>query len=142
MKTKKVVVPTWGLPLRALAIGAFLLLLLLQSFPGCDGLAKSRHRHRRVPAAEPDPLVPDSSSSAISRRLKEEQQQNKFKPEFKNCEDYRPEVQEESVRGRIVLFNHFVFTQIKPILSILGGEIEISNKKTSVCEAMNFYRVL
>ena len=79
----------------------FVFFLIISLPSECQGLSKSRHRHRRVPVPEPEPVVPDSSSSsAISRRLKEEQQQNKFKPEFKNCEEYRPEVEEESDRGR------------------------------------------
>ena len=86
---------------RAPPATVLLVVLLCALVSGGDALAKSRHRHRRVPSAEPEPVVQqDSSSSAISRRLKEEQQQNKFKPEFKNCEEYRPEVEEESQRGR------------------------------------------
>ena len=54
-----------------------------------------RHRHRRDP--DPDP---QGDADARRRQLELEQEQNKFKPQFSSCEDYRPEVEEESSRGR------------------------------------------
>ena len=56
-----------------------------------------RHeRHRRDPSARADPEVLGLSDS----ELREEQKENKFKPEFERCDDYKPEVEEESQTGK------------------------------------------
>ena len=57
---------------------------------------RRHHRHRRVPVPQDSNFFFDKTS----RRLKAEQLQNVHKPEFTRCEEYRPEVEEESQRGR------------------------------------------
>ena len=53
-----------------------------------------RHeRHRRVPGPE----VLGSSD----RELKDEQKENQYKPNFERCDDYKPEVLEESAAGKL-----------------------------------------
>jgi hypothetical protein len=74
----------------ASALAATLLLLLLYVEPS-SGLR--RHRHRR----DPDP---DPQEDLYSQRLSPEQVQNQYKPEFTGCEEYKPEVEEGSVKGR------------------------------------------
>ena len=60
-----------------------------------------RHeRHRRDPSARADPEVLGLSDS----ELREEQKENKFKPEFERCDDYKPEVEEESQTGKTTAF--------------------------------------
>ena len=63
-----------------------------------------RHeRHRRDPSARADPEVLGLSDS----ELREEQKENKFKPEFERCDDYKPEVEEESQTGKTTAFFHY-----------------------------------
>ena len=68
----------------------------------CDA-SKQRHarsgRHRRVP--EPNPEVPEGFFRSDS------QKENIFKPNFKDCENYRPEVEEESKQGK----HNFLFQE-------------------------------
>ncbi len=73
-------------------------------------------RHRR----EPDPL--SDAAEARSRRLQEEQKQNRFKPEFRGCEDYDPKVPEESPRGRTTPFFLFFFF-ILPNIDFFGPNL-------------------
>ncbi len=51
---------------------------------------------------------PDVDDEAESRRLREEQRQNKHKPEFADCEAYSEiaRVEEESARGRTYTRRH------------------------------------
>ncbi len=53
-------------------------------------------------SASGDPDADDDAAAAESRRLREEQRQNKHKPEFADCEAYSEiaRVEEESARGR------------------------------------------
>merc|ERR1711974_36547 len=64
-----------------------------------ETLTKSvRHeRHRRV--SGPDPVVQNSNGII----LKEEQKENKHKPNFERCDDYKPEVLEEEPVGTRVI---------------------------------------
>jgi len=86
----------WSRVLLCLYVSAFLV----------DGVrtVHSRHnragRHRRVPDPGPDPVVQVFGEV-------QEQQQNKHKPVFENCENYQPEVNEEASRGRnlFILFS-------------------------------------
>ena len=77
-----------------------LVLLLSEQTKKAEALqkvVKSRHgRHRRV--SGPDPVVLNSNG----RQVKEEQKENKHKPNFERCEDYTPEVLEEEPVGKFL----------------------------------------
>ena len=64
----------------------------------------SRHnragRHRRVPDPGPEPVVQVFGEV-------QEQQQNKHKPVFENCENYQPTVNEEASRGRTFFIDFY-----------------------------------
>ena len=83
---------TWLIPVLGF------LVILLQPKNG-ETLTKSvRHgRHRRV--SGPDPVVPNSNGIVS----KEEQKENKYKPNFERCDDYKPEVLEEEPVGTRVI---------------------------------------
>ena len=70
----------------------------------------SRHnragRHRRVPDPGPEPVVQVFGEV-------QEQQQNKHKPVFENCENFQPSVNEEASRGR-THFNKLFFWEWHP----------------------------
>lgn len=66
---------------------------------------KRHGRHRRV--SGPDPAVVNSNE----RRIKAEQLENKFKPNFKRCDDYLPEVDEQSPAGKFFI-SFFYIQQI------------------------------
>ena len=67
-------------------------------FEVVDSEALKRHgRHRRV--SGPDPVVLNSNG----RMVKEEQKENKHKPNFERCDDYTPEVLEEEPVGKFWL---------------------------------------
>ncbi len=70
----------------------FLSVLTLTTLATLSGVDANRHRHRR----DPSPVVLGSDVFAP----REEQQENKHKPDFKRCDDYRPEVAEESPTGK------------------------------------------
>lgn len=79
------------------APGLVSLLLVLLAWQFTPSAALTRHRHRR----EPFPLAePQYFEGQITKRLKDEQRSNEYKPKFHDCERYTPEVEEESPRGK------------------------------------------
>ena len=85
---------TWWL----LFSGFLVILVLLSEVDKTNALQKSvRHgRHRRV--SGPDPVVLNSNG----RQVKEEQKENKHKPNFERCDDYEPKVLEEEPVGKFL----------------------------------------
>ena len=74
-----------------------LVLLLSEQTKKAEALKSVRHgRHRRV--SGPDPVVLNSNG----RQVKEEQKENKHKPNFERCDDYTPEVLEEEPVGKFL----------------------------------------
>ena len=75
---------------------AAVLALTLAGADRAHGLRQRHHqRHRREPLADPQFF-----EGQITKRVKEEQKQNQYKPKFTACEDYKPEVEEQSPRGK------------------------------------------
>ena len=74
-----------------------LVLLFSEQTKKAEALKSVRHgRHRRV--SGPDPVVLNSNG----RQVKEEQKENKHKPNFERCDDYTPEVLEEEPVGKFL----------------------------------------
>ena len=86
-----------------------LVLLLSEQTKKAEALKSVRHgRHRRV--SGPDPVVLNSNG----RQVKEEQKENKHKPNFERCDDYTPDVLEEEPVGKFLFLlctNLFVVNQ-------------------------------
>ena len=85
---------TWSIP--RFSTTCVLVVLIVIFIKNGETLTKSvRHgRHRRV--SGPDPVVLNSNG----RMVKEEQKENKHKPNFERCDDYTPEVLEEEPVGK------------------------------------------
>lgn len=84
------------LPWGGAAVLLAVLAVTLVGAGRADGLKQRHHqRHRREPLADPQFF-----EGQITKRVKEEQKQNQYKPKFTACEDYKPEVEEQSPRGR------------------------------------------
>lgn len=99
-------------------IKRLLVLLLLYAVAGASEGLRRHGRHRRV--SGPDPVVLNG------RVVKDEQKENQHKPSFERCDDYLPEVLEQSPAGKF--FISFIF--IKPLC--VSSLIRIENRHQRV----------
>ena len=84
---------SWTMSWSKVVLCLFVSVLLFDSVRTVHSRHNRAGRHRRVPDPGPEPVVQVFGEV-------QEQQQNKHKPVFENCENYQPTVNEEASRGR------------------------------------------
>ena len=110
---------TWWLNFSGLVV--ILVLLLSEQAKKAEALKSVRHgRHRRVSGPDPVPVVLNSNG----RQVKEEQKENKHKPNFERCDDYTPEVLEEEPVGKFLFLPTNLFVVNSTVFGISTTEMK------------------